>query len=124
MAGRRRILVADDNAEVRKSLRRLFANHPRLEICDEAADGRDAVEKAAKLDPDLVILDLSMPVMDGLQAAKAICKILPNVPIILFTLHAQAIRPSDIERSCIVRVVAKEEANTLVRHAEDLLRAV
>lgn len=123
MAARKRILVADDSSMVRKALCRLFANHATLEICDEAVDGRDAVEKARKHRPDLIILDLSMPEMDGLQAAKAIFKILPMVPILLFTIHAQAITPADIEDSGIVRVVAKEEIVSLTRHAEELLPA-
>jgi CheY-like chemotaxis protein len=66
---RKRILVADDNATIRKMLCRLFADHETLEICDEAVNGAEAVEMAAKLRPQLVILDLSMPVMNGIEAA-------------------------------------------------------
>lgn len=120
---RKRVLVADDSPMVRKALCHLFANHAKLEICDEAENGLEAIQKAEKHRPDLIILDVSMPVMDGLQAAKAIYKILPNVPIILFTMYAEAVRPADIKDSGIVRVISKEQASSLVRHAEDLLFA-
>ena len=114
--------MADDSVMIRKSLHHLFANHTKLEICDEAENGLEAVEKAKRLRPDLIILDLSMPIMNGLDAAKAICAILPRVPIILFTLHAKAVSPADAKDACIARVVPKEDAITLVQHAEDLLR--
>jgi chemotaxis response regulator CheB len=123
MGARRRVLVADDSPFIRKALCHVFANHPTLEICDEAVNGQEAIEKAEKHRPDLIILDLSMPVLGGLEAAKAICLFLPNVPIILFTMHAEAVRPSDIVDTRILRVVPKEDAITLVRHAEELLRA-
>jgi CheY-like chemotaxis protein len=122
MKTRRRILVADDNALIRKMLCELFKGHETLEICDEAQDGLEAVEKAKKHQPDLIILDLSMPQMDGLQAAIAICKILPNVPIILFTLFANVIRQTDA--SGITRVVSKNEPHTIIGHCEELLQVV
>ena len=122
MKTRRRILVADDNSLIRKMLCELFKNHESLEICDEAVDGQEAVEKAKKHQPDLIILDLSMPKMDGLQAATAICKFLPSVPIILFTMYANVIQQTDAEVSGITRVVSKNEPHTIVRHCEELLR--
>jgi CheY-like chemotaxis protein len=122
MKFRRRILVADDNPLIRKTLCDLFKEHESLEICDEAVDGQDAVQKAEDLRPDLIILDLSMPKMDGVQAATAICKFLPNVPIILFTMYAQEIRQTETELAGISRVVSKNEPDTIVGHCEELLR--
>jgi len=119
---KKRILVADDNPLIRKMLCRIFRNHESLEICDEAVDGREAVEKAEQHQPDLIIMDLAMPVMDGLKAAQAICKFLPEVPIILFTLHAKTINDFDLKDSGITRVVPKTEMISLVDHAEQLLR--
>lgn len=119
---KKRILVADDNPLIRKMLCRIFRNHESLEICDEAVDGREAVEKAEQHQPDLIIMDLAMPVMDGLKAAQAICKFLPEVPIILFTLHAKTINDFDLKDSGITRVVPKTEMTSLVDHAEQLLR--
>jgi CheY-like chemotaxis protein len=122
MKSHRRILVADDNYLIRKMLCELFKNHDSLEICDEAVDGQDAVDKAKRLRPDLVILDLSMPYMDGLQAAIAIGKFLPNVPIMLFTLYPNVIRQTEAETSGITRIVSKNEPHTIVRHCEELLQ--
>jgi CheY-like chemotaxis protein len=123
MAVRRRILVADDNALIRKTLCELFADHATLEICDEAVNGQEAVEKAIKHRPDLIILDLSMPIMNGLKAADAIRRALPNVLIILFTLYAEALGQSHALLSGITRVVSKQEIPSIVGHAEDLVRA-
>jgi two-component system chemotaxis response regulator CheB len=119
---KKRILVADDNPLIRKMLCKIFSGHQTLEICDEAVDGREAIEMAERHQPDLIILDLAMPVMDGLKAAQAICKILPSVPIILFTLHAKTISDFDLKDSGITRVVPKTEMISLVDHAEELLR--
>jgi two-component system chemotaxis response regulator CheB len=119
---KKRILVADDNPLIRKMLCKIFSGHQTLEICDEAVDGREAIEKAERHQPDLIILDLAMPVMDGLKAAQAICKIMPSVPIILFTLHAKTISDFDLKDSGITRVVPKTEMISLVDHAEELLR--
>jgi CheY-like chemotaxis protein len=123
MKSRKRILVADDNPLIRKTLCELFENHERLEICDEAANGLDAVEKARKLRPDLIILDLSMPVLNGLQAAEAIKEFLPQVPIILFTMYAHQLLQFGETAPNIKRVVSKNEAQTIVRHCEELLLA-
>ena len=122
MANRKRILIADDNPAIRAVLCRMFADHRSLEVCGEAVNGQEAVEKAATHRPELIILDLDMPAMNGLRAAKAICKILPDVPIILLTLHAQAFTDFGIEHSGITRIVPKDEVHTLVGHAEDLVQ--
>jgi chemotaxis response regulator CheB len=66
-----RILVADNKPLIRKMLCKIFRDHKALEICDEALNGQEAAEKAERLRPDLIILDLAMPVLDGLRAAEA-----------------------------------------------------
>lgn len=81
-----RILLADDHAEARQATRRLLAEHPEWEICGEAGNGLEAVEKAAALKPDIVILDLSMPKMNGLEAAKIIHAADPQLPLLLFSV--------------------------------------
>ncbi len=68
-----RILVADDDSTIRKLLKRLLEDHPQWEVCGEAVDGLDAVAKTEELAPDVVILDLGMPRMNGLQAARERC---------------------------------------------------
>ena len=85
------ILIADDSEEVRKHVSRILRSNLDFEVCAEAVNGQDAVAKARELHPDLVILDLGMPVMNGLEAARELKRILPLVPIILFTLHGHMI---------------------------------
>jgi CheY-like chemotaxis protein len=119
----KRILVADDNPHLRKALCRLFQDHAYLEICAEAVNGREAVEKAVQLKPDLIILDLSMPVMNGLEAARILHQLMPQVPKILFTLHAHALMTADLKSAGIRKVVSKSDMADLVGHSEDLVKA-
>jgi|ERR1700723_1769987 CheY-like chemotaxis protein len=119
----KRVLIADDNAHLRKALCRLFEGHAYLEICAEAANGREAVEKAIAIRPDLIILDLSMPVMNGLEAARHLSALMPHVPKILFTLHAHALIKSDLDAAGISRVVSKSDMVELIGHSEDLVKA-
>jgi DNA-binding NarL/FixJ family response regulator len=81
-----RILIADDNQPVRCGLRTLLRLNTDWEVCGEAVDGADAVEKAQQLAPDLILMDFSMPQMDGVQAAREIAKSGTDIPILLFTL--------------------------------------
>jgi DNA-binding NarL/FixJ family response regulator len=87
----RAILIADDSEAIRRATRDFLERRTEFKVCGEAVDGFDALDKACDLKPDLVILDLSMPRMNGLQAAYAIRRVLCDVPIILFTMYADAI---------------------------------
>jgi DNA-binding NarL/FixJ family response regulator len=81
------ILVADDHEIVRHGLRRLLETQPGWEVCAEAGTGREAVEKARQLKPDVVILDFSMPELNGAEAARQILKGLPRTEIVILTMH-------------------------------------
>ena len=81
------VLIVDDQAVVRAAVRDLFESHSGFEVCGEAENGVEAIVKARELKPDLVILDLSMPLMDGFEAAKTLRQILPDVPVFLLTAH-------------------------------------
>jgi DNA-binding NarL/FixJ family response regulator len=81
-----RILIADDSPPLRCGLRTLLALNADWQVCGEAVDGADAVEKAHQLAPDLILMDFSMPQMDGVQAAQEIAKSGTDIPILLFTL--------------------------------------
>jgi DNA-binding NarL/FixJ family response regulator len=81
-----RILIVDDSRILRRAVRICIEERTDWEICGEAPDGRAAVEMAAELRPDLIILDLSLPVMNGLEAARRISQTYPNLPMILFTM--------------------------------------
>jgi DNA-binding NarL/FixJ family response regulator len=83
-----RILIADDHVEARRGARRLLEEHSGWEVCGEAENGLEAIEKAARLKPDIVILDLSMPKMSGLDAARVIHSAAPQIPLLLFSLYA------------------------------------
>ena len=80
-----RILIADDSTPVRCGLRTLLGLNSDWQVCGEAVDGPDAVEKAQQLAPDLILMDFSMPQMDGVEAAREIAKSGPDIPILLFT---------------------------------------
>ena len=80
-----RILVADDHPMVRAALRRLLESNAMWRVCGEATNGLEAVEKSAELTPDVVILDYSMPYMNGFEAARRIGSASPGMPIIIFT---------------------------------------
>jgi len=82
-----RILIADDHEVARKGIRALLESHPGWEVCAEAKDGRDAVELAASTKPDLVLLDIGMPNLNGLEAARQILTVSPDVAILILTMH-------------------------------------
>jgi DNA-binding NarL/FixJ family response regulator len=81
-----RILVIDDGDSVRDIIR-LFLERDGFEVCGEAADGLEAIEQAKKLKPDLIVLDLAMPRMNGADAASILSKTMPDVPIVMLTLY-------------------------------------
>jgi two-component system, NarL family, response regulator NreC len=83
-----RILVADDHAIIRRGLRALLAHDPEFEIVAEACDGAEAVELAGRVRPDVAILDISMPNLNGLEAARRISSTLPGTQVVLLTVHA------------------------------------
>src|SRR6202171_1000412 len=85
------ILIVDDSATVRTVIRAFLEGQTNFEVCGEAADGVDAIEKAKKLKPDLIVLDLLMPRMNGVEAASVLKGVMPSVPIVLFTMYEEAL---------------------------------
>jgi DNA-binding NarL/FixJ family response regulator len=119
---KKRVLLVDDTPVVRSLVRHLIELEPDFEISGEAENGRDALEKAENLKPDLIILDLVMPVMTGLDAAPLLRKLLPNTRIILFTVQ----EGREVERLAhaagIHAVVSKNQAvSKLILQARSLL---
>lgn len=84
---RLRILIADDHALVRRGLRSVLEAQTNWTVCGEAQDGREAVKVALKLRPDIVLLDVTMPELNGLDATRQICRGLPGTPILILTMH-------------------------------------
>jgi DNA-binding NarL/FixJ family response regulator len=110
------VLIADDNEAIRRSLRNLFGMHSDLTICGEAEDGCQAVEQARKLHPDLILLDFSMPNMNGLEAASQLKGLSPGVPIVMLTMFKDKFLEDRAYKAGISLVLSKEE--NMVRVAD------
>lgn len=118
-----RILVADDHEVMRLGIRNLLEARSNWNVCAEARNGREAVEKAAQFRPDLIVLDITMPIMNGIEAAKLISAAHPNIPIILFSLHLSDDMIDTFESGHIRGAVSKGEAGRdLVDAADTVLR--
>jgi DNA-binding NarL/FixJ family response regulator len=107
---------------MRDALCELFEFEDGLELCEHAVNGQDAIEKAKKFRPDLIILDFSMPVMNGLDAARILRTIMPAVPIILFTIHSKEMFSKEAQDTGIDAIVSKAEMVHLVGHTRKLLK--
>jgi len=119
------ILIVDDSPLIRKFIHSYFDSETDYHVCGEASDGLDAIEKARELHPDLIILDASMPRMSGLEAAPLLRSLDENVPIILFTMHAESISDFEASAAGITSVVSKARSiSELSQRVESLLRFV
>jgi DNA-binding NarL/FixJ family response regulator len=116
------LLIVDDNAYMRHALSRLFGREGDLAVCGEAQNGKEAIEKAKALKPDLVVMDLSMPVMNGLEATRLLKRLMPTLPVILFSEYSSAITHEEAHSAGVAALVSKgQHASTLVLAARDLL---
>ncbi len=113
-----RILVADDHEVMRLGIRNLLEAIPHWIICAEASNGQEAIEKASQYQPDIIIMDITMPVMNGLEASKVIAQAQPDLPIVLFSLHLSDEMISNFDRESIRGAVCKGDA------ARDLVDAI
>ncbi len=118
-----RILVADDDAAIRLLLRRLLEDHADWQVCGEAASGSDALTQTWTLNPDVVVLDLAMPNMNGLQAARELAATKPQLPILLLTVQEISGELLDEARRCGFRgAVSKHRGVEVIKGVEALLR--
>jgi len=83
----KRILIADDGEEVRQVVRAVFEARSGYEICGEAANGTEAVERALELKPDLLLLDVAMPMLNGVEVASVLAGAMPDLPVVLYTMY-------------------------------------
>jgi DNA-binding NarL/FixJ family response regulator len=113
-----KVLIADDHGVVRKGLRLLLEQYPELVVVGEAANGREAVTMAASLSPQVVVLDVAMPILNGIEAAEQILKVSSQVGIILLTMHA--------DESYVLRALHAGVKGYLLKESaeEDLLSAI
>lgn len=117
----KRILVVDDNQAVRLIVRSTFEMQGPF-IVHEAFDGVDAVEKAQSLNPDLVVMDLSMPRMHGLDATRELKKDHPPVQVVLFTMHQGTLSEAEASKAGVDAVVSKSDGlETLLARVGELL---
>jgi DNA-binding NarL/FixJ family response regulator len=109
------VLIVDDNRCVRQALGEEFRRQADFEICGEAENGKEAIEKAQQLRPELIVLDLSMPVMNGLEAARILKQLMPNVTVIMFSDYSNVFSKQEARSSGISALVSKSE------HVSDLI---
>jgi DNA-binding NarL/FixJ family response regulator len=114
-----RILIADDHEVVREGLRTLLAKfRPEWEVCGEAADGNQAIQATRDLRPDIVVLDITMPGMSGLEASSRMRKLGLGVPVLIFTMHASERLSTEVRQAGAQGCILKSQA------ARDLVRAI
>jgi len=119
-----KILIADDNVHIRQVLRPLIEGHEDWDVCAEAEDGVQAVKRAKQFKPDLIILDLAMPELNGIEAARQISKALPGVPILMLTLYATPLVEKEAEKVGVQRVISKSTSYMLVSAIEEAFAQV
>jgi len=112
------ILVADDHEVMRRGIRNLLESVPNWTVSDEAGTGREAVDLALQSSPDVIIMDITMPEMNGFEAASEIAQRRPDIPVIMFSLHLSEDVVARFKTGPIRGAVSKSEA------ARDLLDAV
>ena len=117
------ILLVDDSELIRLATRHFLESQTGFKVCGEAVDGIDALEKASHLNPDLIILDIAIPRMNGLQTARELRAGMQKMPIILFTWYADAVQPQDAEEAGITAVISKSNPAALQSHVVSLLAA-
>jgi DNA-binding NarL/FixJ family response regulator len=105
----RSVLVVDDNTCIRRTLRELLTGEADFEIRGEAENGREAIAKAQQLRPDLIGMDLSTPVMNGLDAARVLKRTMPAVPIIMFSEYSDAFSLEEAHSVGVSALVSKSE---------------
>ena len=116
-----RILIADDSRTVRHSLHGLLEQNPEWEVCAEAVDGADAVAKAEQCRPDIIILDFFMPGMTGVEAARALGRVLPSVPILIITLYLTAELIKQAKAAGIKGAASKSDTRLIFNGIEALM---
>jgi DNA-binding NarL/FixJ family response regulator len=105
-----RILIVDDSFLMRNLLRQCFESEPGWQVSGEACNGQEGIEKAREVHPNFIVLDLSMPVMNGLEAAKILAKVMPAVPVVMFTSFTTSNLESEALAAGIRRVIVKSGA--------------
>lgn len=119
------VLIADDHEVIRRMLCVMFASQNDFEVCGEAENGLEAVEMAQLLRPDLIMLDLSMPVMNGIEAACELKRLLPMTPIIVFSEYSDVFSEREARNTGVAALVSKTaDLSVLVEKARSVVHPV
>ncbi len=117
------VMIVDDSELMRRNLRSLFSGSNDWAVCAEAVNGRDAVEKAEKLHPDFIVMDYSMPILNGLAAARQLKAMSPKLPIVMLTAFKDKQLEQEARKVGISWVFSKsEDAKKVLDFARILLR--
>jgi two-component system, NarL family, response regulator NreC len=117
-----RILIVDDHEAIRKGVCAILSARLDIEVCGEAANGKEAIAKTKELQPDLIILDVTMPVLSGFDAAREIGKVSPQIPILMLSMHESKQLLEEAKRIGVKGYVTKTQAGeTLLRAVDALL---
>jgi YesN/AraC family two-component response regulator len=116
-----KILIVDDNAIIRQALCKVFTAEADFDICGQAKNGREAIEKAQELQPDLIVIDLSMPVMNGIEAARVLKRMMPRMPLIIFSEYSDVFSEREAQSAGVSALVQKSKHSILVGKARALV---
>lgn len=116
-----RILVVDDNPAVRHYLRALLEQQSTWQVCDEARSGREALQRVQNNPPDLILLDFQMPDLNGIDVARQISQLLPEVPILMVTIHLSRQLAEEARKAGIRGACAKSDIGSIVEAVDALL---
>src|SRR5437879_11006439 len=105
----RSVLIVDDNAIFRRAVRHVFMSQEDFAVCGEAENGRDAIEKAQALHPDLIVMDLAMPVMGGIDAARVLGRLMPTVPMVVLSGYSDLFSAKDVRSAGVSALISKSE---------------
>jgi len=108
------VLIVDDSAVIRKVICELFTREGDFEVCGEAANGQEAIEMAQQIRPALIVTDLSMPVMNGLEETRILSRLMPEIPIILYSAHIDSFVEKEALAAGASAVVPKSEVVALL----------
>ena len=118
-----RILIADDHAVVRSRLRTILEAHPNWEVVAEASDGKEAISKAIEAEPDVAVIDYSLPIVNGIEVTRQIRARLPKTEVLIFTMHDNQTLIEDVLKAGARGYLLKSEANANLIGAIEALAA-
>jgi DNA-binding NarL/FixJ family response regulator len=122
MAIPKRVLIVDDHLAMRRAVTRVLESQSNVVVCGEAENGQRAIEEAERLKPDLIVLDLSMPIMNGLEAARILRGMMPSIPILMYTSFASSNLAAEAMAAGVSRVSTKSTPPALIEDLQLLLK--